>query len=216
MLVLRANIDRPFARGRPCIAHKKHQRHGDRRMNQRKPTVNPGPWRRMSTRLIATGATVLALTATTNAQTRIVSDVVAAGGTHSTGANMVLRGTIGQIVIGRTSGSGGSTWQGFWYRPANDVSAVPTTPVEAATDLYAGPNPCSDGVDIHFTSTLDDRASICLFDLLGNCVRRIPDEQRSAGAHHVRVNTADLPSGTYTAQLTIGNRRRSLTIMIAH
>jgi hypothetical protein len=156
------------------------------------------------------------MTATGTAQTRLASDVVAAGAVHSTGTNMTVRGTIGQIIIGRASGSSGSALQGFWYRPAPEISAAPVARVDATTDLNAGPNPCNDGTDIRFTIESTDRVSICLFDLLGAPVRTILDEKRTPGTYHLRLNTSDLPSGAYTARLTVGDRRQSLAIIVEH
>lgn len=77
------------------------------------------------------------------------------------------------------------------------------------------PNPFNASTTVEFTLPTTERVQIDLFDLLGNRLRTLLDEERPAGSHSIVVRLEDLPTGFYFYQLQAGAFRemRRMTLL---
>jgi hypothetical protein len=78
------------------------------------------------------------------------------------------------------------------------------------------PNPAgADGANIEFTTALDNWTEIRVYNANGELVALPISDNLKAGEYSFRLDTKDLPSGSYTIQFTTGNHveTRSLNIV---
>lgn len=154
------------------------------------------------------------------AQISISSSVIGAGGGYASGPVFAINGTIGQPVIGLTTGSLSSISQGFWYTYASSgISSVDEIAVGSRTSTANGmmqiaPNPVSHSTEIRLQ--IPDRCQVHLYlsDALGRLVQTIYDGEREAGPYTVRMNTDGMESGHYTAHLVAGNRISAISLIV--
>lgn len=131
------------------------------------------------------------------------------------------------VTIVRTSDSSRTSWMTLptgYYNPvfirvsgANGIYRVSapfsigtsTTSVEADASAYGFdisnyPNPTTDATTIAVQFPTPTHASVTLFDMHGNLVYVVAQQQFSDGWHYLPVNTATLSSGVYTYVLDAG------------
>jgi hypothetical protein len=78
------------------------------------------------------------------------------------------------------------------------------------------PNPCSETTTITFDINKTTKAKLELFDINGNIVATLMDQQVSTGRYEMQLNTALLKSGIYVYRLTTNNYSSSLKIIVQH
>jgi hypothetical protein len=157
--------------------------------------------------LVFAGSMVLALAGSASAQNYTISkSVIGSGGGPMVGGGFSMNGTIGQPVIGPTSGSGFTINQGFWYTlPKSDVKPLPgsATGYELAQNY---PNPFNPSTLIRFSLPVGQKVTIRVMNLLGEEVSRILDgEWHDAGNWEVDFVAENLPSGTYVYRIEAGS-----------
>ena len=98
-----------------------------------------------------------------------------------------------------------------------DVVTV-TVEAERALRLEAtGPNPVREATQFAFTVKQSGRATVTLYNVLGQQVRRLHDREATVGQRYtVDVSAADLPSGTYFVRLSAPSGTRSQRIVVVH
>jgi photosystem II stability/assembly factor-like uncharacterized protein len=67
------------------------------------------------------------------------------------------------------------------------------------------PNPFNPTTKISWQSPVSSKQVLKVFDVLGNEVAVLVDEEMEAGYHSIDFNASDLPSGVYFYQLKVGN-----------
>ncbi|MDX1419085.1 MAG: FG-GAP-like repeat-containing protein [Rubricoccaceae bacterium] len=83
------------------------------------------------------------------------------------------------------------------------VAAEPGAPEEAATTLSpAAPNPFTHTTTLRYTLAAPAAVRLTVTDVLGRTIAVLVDGEQPAGAHAVRLDAADLPSGLYLVRLT--------------
>jgi len=78
-----------------------------------------------------------------------------------------------------------------------------------ALDVSNFPNPFNGSTAIHFSLPVDDRVTLKIFNMLGQCVETPLDGFLSAGPHTVTWDGADTPSGIYFYVIDAGPRKSS-------
>ena len=78
------------------------------------------------------------------------------------------------------------------------------------------PNPCSESTTITFDISDNARVKLELFDMKGNKVATLMEQQLSAGRYEVKLNTALLKPGTYIYRLTSDNYTTALRMMVGN
>ncbi|MEL6986600.1 MAG: DUF1501 domain-containing protein [Bacteroidota bacterium] len=67
------------------------------------------------------------------------------------------------------------------------------------------PNPFENFTDIEFTCE-QERVRISIFDVIGNEIKVLSDQNFNAGTHKVRFEAHGMPAGNYYYRITIGNK----------
>jgi hypothetical protein len=67
------------------------------------------------------------------------------------------------------------------------------------------PNPFNPSTTISFTITTSSLVTLKVFDILGNEIRSLVNEEKSAGNYELEFNAANLPSGVYFYRLQTAN-----------
>lgn len=67
------------------------------------------------------------------------------------------------------------------------------------------PNPVTDRAHLQFTLARPGHVSVTLYNTVGQMVKRVVDEERTAGPQTLTINTDGLSSGTYFAVLETGS-----------
>jgi hypothetical protein len=76
------------------------------------------------------------------------------------------------------------------------------------------PNPFSGSSSLRFTMPQRSRAILTLHDLLGRTVATIGEGDYAPGTHHVGIDAAGLPAGSYLCRLTSGGQQRTRMITV--
>ena len=165
---------------------------------------------------VAIGALILLflVAAAAEAQTRVEAAVIAAGATESRSTSIVLKGTLGQTVVGKASAGDQLASLGFWRAEeesqASSVSDRNSRFNEvAATRVNCYPNPVKGigTVQIEVESRQD--VSLHLYDALGRSVAELVDESVGSGVTEFNFDASRLTPGIYSAVL-VGERSNSV------
>ena len=77
------------------------------------------------------------------------------------------------------------------------------------------PNPFNGATTIPFTLSSAGRVVITLYNSLGQRIRTLLDDYRSAGSYTVRTDLNDFPSGIYWCRLQMGGRSQTTKLIMA-
>jgi hypothetical protein len=152
------------------------------------------------------------------AQEIIVRDVTGSGGTMATGSGFQLAHTIGQPVIGISTGTDRIQEAGFWYMPWFFVTGVEERDDSPPADyrLYQNyPNPFNPVTTIRFALPGASWVSLKIYDVLGREVMTVIDEETEVGIHTRVLNAAGLSSGIYFYRIRAAGfvRTRKMVIL---
>lgn len=151
------------------------------------------------------------------------------GGTHSTGGNFAVGGTIGQPDAGRLSGSSFTLRGGFWSGGGAVTAVESDTPGDGvdrpnaaplAFRMYpASPNPVAQRTEVAFDLPEQSLVRAALYDASGRLVRILVDESLAAGKHQRAWDRRDrsgrpVPSGMYFLRLDAGAHRSRQKIVV--
>jgi hypothetical protein len=150
--------------------------------------------------------------------------LISGGGTGMTNSAYGLTGSVGQPVVGGTSGKTNAVWQGFWRTFGTGIPTA-VRPVETLLPERFGlaqnyPNPFNPATAIHYavaapSLSRGDRGavgsgewemvSLKVYDVLGREVATLVNGEVSPGEHMVTWNAVNMPSGVYYCRLTLGS-----------
>jgi len=142
---------------------------------------------------------VLMLPLSAVAQYQITQSVVGSGGGVSSGAANDIIGTIGQPLIGVTTGASNINEVGFWYQPGWILTGVPGADgLPAVFSLGQNrPNPFNPVSVVSFDVPERARVTLTLYDVTGREVRTLADAEYEPGSYSVTLDARGLPSGVY-------------------
>ncbi|MEM6648051.1 MAG: T9SS type A sorting domain-containing protein, partial [Bacteroidota bacterium] len=156
-----------------------------------------------------------------DADEQIVTDESIATGTHTLTVSVPLSATSGETGARfRLSESGGlgpidrasfpvTVGEVEDYVVSISASAVSVEDDGVLPQAFAlhgnYPNPFNPTTTLHFDLPEASPVRIQVFNLLGQVVRTVVDEQRPAGRHTVRFDATNLPSGTYLYRMDAGS-----------
>ncbi|MFI5264116.1 MAG: T9SS type A sorting domain-containing protein, partial [Candidatus Kapaibacterium sp.] len=152
------------------------------------------------------------------AQYSIVSSVIGSGGGPMSNGTYSMNGTVGQAVVGPTSGTSYSIDQGFWHTLslANDVRPVGGNGTVGYDLEQNFPNPFNPTTTIRFSVPERVKVTLKVMNLLGEEVKRVIDGvYYDAGTYDADFFGDGLPSGTYVYRLEAGNFVKSRKMVIA-
>ena len=150
--------------------------------------------------------------AAVQANANIPRSVVGNGGAVATGTGRMLKGTVGQTVIGRSLGTGRVLNSGFWQ-----AKMLPTVGVEPhaipLTLSFAAPqpNPTTSGVRLSIALPSAARVRLDVFDAAGRHVRILARQSCESGIHawtwDLRSDAGDrVPTGIFFTRLRVNDR----------
>jgi hypothetical protein len=96
------------------------------------------------------------------------------------------------------------TNDGFWYRELQTTSADPIEKPSTFNLKQNYPNPFNPSTKISWQSALRGHQSLKVYDVLGNVITTLVDEERPAGKYDTSFNASWLASGIYFYKLQIG------------
>jgi hypothetical protein len=99
------------------------------------------------------------------------------------------------------------TDQGVWRRPVSEVTSVEGVSITLPADynLYQNfPNPFNPITKIKYSIPQSSNVVIKVFDVLGNEIETLVNEEKPAGTYEVTWYAGQLPSGVYFYQLKAG------------
>lgn len=151
-------------------------------------------------------------------QHQIKSGVLANGGTSADNETNRVVGTIGQSVIGRNSNENQIMRAGFWEQASGfitDIREVRNNILPKEYYLYQNyPNPFNPSTTIKYSIPTSEFVSLKVYDLLGNEVVILVNEEKPNGVYEVEFsatggstsggNAYNLSSGIYFYTLKAG------------
>lgn len=76
------------------------------------------------------------------------------------------------------------------------------------------PNPANHSATLTFSTDMPDKASVKVYDMLGNEVMSIAARQYDPGRHEIPLDCSTLPSGLYNARISSGNKALNLKLTV--
>jgi hypothetical protein len=111
-----------------------------------------------------------------------------------------------------TAGRAGENGIAMFDGPYNYPAGISQDHQKEFAILYgAHPNPCKDVTNIGFELKKPEKVNITLFDMYGQPIEMLTDQNYSAGKHDLRIDVSKYPSGTYiykfqTSETVTSNR----------
>ena len=144
---------------------------------------------------------LFSIVSTVPAQQRLHRSVVGNGAVASEGAGALVRGTVGQPLIGSSRIAQMACFSGFWYRAEHAVVDVePDVAAPPGNFILAGPypNPAVDRVHVVISLPAGTVFHIALFDELGRRMLARSETMTSENRRSLDIAMpAGLPPGHY-------------------
>jgi hypothetical protein len=109
-----------------------------------------------------------------------------------------------------------SGFDGRDLTPGDPIELYPTSVEESESDFIPGqfallqnhPNPFNPSTSIQYTISSRQLVTLKVYDMLGNEIVTLVNEEKSTGLYEVRWNASEFPSGVYFYQLQTELKRR--------
>jgi hypothetical protein len=166
--------------------------------------------------LLLTGAVIVLSAASAIAQYSVQSSVIGSGGAPMSNSTYSMNGTIGQAVVGVTTGAPYVALQGFWHNAGTLGGVVERPGLASGYELEQNfPNPFNPSTVIRFSIPERVKVTLRVLNLLGEEVgREIDGEVMESGKYEVNFQAKGIPSGTYVYRLEAGNYVKSRKMVL--
>jgi hypothetical protein len=149
------------------------------------------------------------LFASARAQDTIVISVFGNGVSISQTGNHRLSATLGQPLIGVGSNDSITIYGGFWTSIIDIATSTEqieesTLPQEFSLNQNY-PNPFNPTTIISWQLPVSGHVSLKVYDIIGNEVATLVNEEKPAGNYEISFDASGLSSGVYFYKLTSGN-----------
>jgi flagellar hook assembly protein FlgD len=93
------------------------------------------------------------------------------------------------------------------------------TGINALSDLTLFPNPVSENTSCRFTLAAPAHVNVSIYNVAGQIVRDLADDNLSAGGHTIKWNGrddhgAEVSSGSYCLKITVGSAVQTRTFVL--
>jgi hypothetical protein len=142
------------------------------------------------------------------AQYKIPQSTLGAGGGQTSGGGHKIVGTIGQSAIGVAGNSLHMSQVGFWYQVGGFITGVEQLANEIPTEYKLEqnyPNPFNPTTTIRFSLPQQEHVTMTIYDVLGQEVEVLVNENCQAGKYTLILDARDWSSGAYIYRLQAGN-----------
>lgn len=154
-------------------------------------------------------AMLLLAAAATHAHSQAVRGVLGNGGTVSTNGAVVLQGTAGQAIVGRSAGVGAIVQHGFWTHAGTPNVGVNPAGAGLPQRFEVGqarPSPARGNVRFALRMPRAGDVDVAVFDAAG---RRLPggfSQRLAAGAHELAWSAQGSTPGIYFARFAVNGQ----------
>lgn len=157
-----------------------------------------------------------ALAGASQAQVQRVHGVAAAGGGTCAGQGIMVRCTLGEPTVGKTSGVV-QLAGGFWYTVRRGVVEADQSPVPTRFWLSNPlPNPATSEVALRCALPARVPLQVTLVDLQGRAVRSGAPEVHGPGVCRVGLSCREVPAGAYLVVVRAGELRAARPLVVVH
>jgi len=148
--------------------------------------------------------TILLITTLAFAQYKIPHSVIGSGGAVIANSSHRINGTVGQNIIGSASGSSFSSGTGFWYLQGRIMTDVEQIRTEMPDKYFLNqnyPNPFNPSTNIKFNIPKTSYVTLKIFNMLGQEVAELVNEEKQPGVYEVNWNASGFASSVYFYKL---------------
>jgi hypothetical protein len=128
------------------------------------------------------------------------ANVVSSGGSVLTNSNYILNGSLGQSAVGIVINSNYIHRAGFWENIRMILTEVADSESELPVSFNLSqnyPNPFNPSTKIKYSVPVFSKIQIKVFDILGNIIETLIDEEKPVGTYEITWFAENLPSGIY-------------------
>jgi hypothetical protein len=143
----------------------------------------------------------------TTAQYQIPIDIIASGGGTIQAPGYILSGTAGEIFTGNSGSAINQLRSGFWFIYYFDVItyAGDENVISSVFRLEQNyPNPFNPSTTVRFAVPERNLVTIRLYDLLGEEVLQVINEEKEQGWYDIIIDLRNLASGIYIYRMNAG------------
>jgi hypothetical protein len=151
-------------------------------------------------------------------QSQIPASVLSSGGEQISSTRYILNSTVGEPFIGKSLSASYQQYSGFWYvyeqSTITEVEADEGIPISYKLEQNY-PNPFNPSTIIKFGVPERGTVLIKIYDILGNEVAVLVNEEMEAGWYRREFNAGSFSSGIYICRMQSGtytNTKKMLMI----
>lgn len=144
----------------------------------------------------------------------ILRSVVSNGATSSQNSEMMVVGSVGQLVIGTVTDYENEVHQGFWniYQETSKQN-TDNVLTYGSNMLNIAPHPITNQSVINYTAKELSTVRIELYTMLGEYIKTLYN-QSTQGLVEVPFTTDNLSNGQYTVRVTTETQQQSMMVII--
>jgi len=147
----------------------------------------------------------LTLSSAAMAQYAIPSSVMSGGASNMGNSSYHISGSVGQPLVGVSTNSSYATSEGFWFTTSAFASAAgdlpPVLPRSFSLEQNY-PNPFNPTTEIRFVVPNASRVTIKVFNIDGQIVETLADQDFSVGEHAITWSADKHASGLYLIRMS--------------
>lgn len=151
---------------------------------------------------------VTMITNTAYPQYQLSSGIFSSGGMTQSNSEYILSGTAGEVVTGKISGTAYQHNSGFWHVYSQSVitNVHDDETIPATFNMEQNyPNPFNPSTIIRFSVPENSNIILKVYDVLGNELITLLNEDKDAGWYDVHFDASAFASGVYIYRITAGN-----------
>ncbi|MFZ5519260.1 MAG: T9SS type A sorting domain-containing protein [Candidatus Zhuqueibacterota bacterium] len=112
-----------------------------------------------------------------------------------------------------------TVWSNTWVGDTTDVAtAIDEEPVSVVVTSYNlsqnYPNPFNPTTSLSYSLAQSGHVKLAVYNMLGQQVRLLVDEKKTAGMYTVQMDAKDLPSGIYFYQIATENFKKTMKMVL--
>jgi len=132
--------------------------------------------------------------------------------------NTVIKSVVGQVIVGTTQQANTQVISGFLADTLFRGTIVDVKYQEQLPTSYSlwqnYPNPFNPSTTIHFELPKESHVILKVYNMLGQEVLKVLDDEKIAGRYDVRVDASTLSSGVYFYRLHTNNFSKTMKFLL--
>ena len=143
---------------------------------------------------------IFLLLAASFSYTQTISGVFGSAGGKQTNSTHQLSSTMGECLIGFSNNSSTKSYAGFWYTYIESITTDVENQLTVPTEYKLAqnyPNPFNPVTTIQYSIPQRSNVLLKVYDVLGNEVATLVNEEKDRGVYSVNFDATQLTSGIY-------------------